>query len=176
MESLRKRRRNDRPETVEVTSQLPPLLERLRNMWQFSNLCQWFSIFGGVVKLDHLDIDVCFPILIYALPYAALRGSDIVRLLGFGNTMHNATLNSPARHRAGSTQVSLVPSRFNVRPPRGSIFTKHSARAAANAALETSFSTNIRGASMHRKLRIYQILSELEKFPSNFRASQFSGE
>ncbi|EGY18508.1 uncharacterized protein VDAG_08842 [Verticillium dahliae VdLs.17] len=29
-----------------------PLLHRIRNMWQFANLCQWIYLFGKVVKLD----------------------------------------------------------------------------------------------------------------------------
>lgn len=54
MDSVRKRRRDDRTESPEALS----TLGRLRNMWQFASLCQWFYIFGGVVKLDNLDIDV----------------------------------------------------------------------------------------------------------------------
>ncbi|KAE8453803.1 hypothetical protein EG329_009315 [Mollisiaceae sp. DMI_Dod_QoI] len=34
------------------------LLERIRNMWEFSNLAQWIFIFGAAVKLDeNLDIE-----------------------------------------------------------------------------------------------------------------------
>ena len=54
MVSIRKRRHDDRDESPESLS----ILSRLRNMWQFASLCQWFYIFGGVVKLDYLDIDV----------------------------------------------------------------------------------------------------------------------
>ena len=40
-------------------SELPPLLRRLRNMWQFANLCQWIYIFGKAVKIDdNIDIEV----------------------------------------------------------------------------------------------------------------------
>ena len=35
------------------------MLERLRNMWQFANLCQWLLIFGGAVKADSYEIEVC---------------------------------------------------------------------------------------------------------------------
>ena len=34
------------------------MLERLRNMWQFANLCQWLTIFGGAVKVEVFDIEV----------------------------------------------------------------------------------------------------------------------
>lgn len=43
-------------------SQPPPdlsLLDRLRNMWQFSNLMQYIFIFGKAVKIDEdFDIEV----------------------------------------------------------------------------------------------------------------------
>lgn len=36
------------------------LLLRLRNQWQFANLCQWIYLFGKVVKIDdNLDTEVC---------------------------------------------------------------------------------------------------------------------
>ncbi|OAA61146.1 phd finger domain protein [Niveomyces insectorum RCEF 264] len=38
-------------------SAVPTTLPRLRNMWQFACICQWFYIFGGVVKLGDLDIE-----------------------------------------------------------------------------------------------------------------------
>lgn len=60
MDSLRKRRRDEQAGPLEA----PSALGRLRNMWQFASLCQWFYIFGGVVKMDNLDIDVCLPILL----------------------------------------------------------------------------------------------------------------
>lgn len=56
MDSLRKRRHDEQAGPIEA----PSALGRLRNMWQFASLCQWFYIFGGVVKMDNLDIDVCF--------------------------------------------------------------------------------------------------------------------
>ena len=35
------------------------LLQRIRNMWEFANLCQWIYIFGKAVKIDEsLEIDV----------------------------------------------------------------------------------------------------------------------
>lgn len=54
MVSARKRHHDDREESPESIS----ILGRLRNTWQFASLCQWFYIFGGVVKLDNLDIEV----------------------------------------------------------------------------------------------------------------------
>ncbi|RFU76036.1 phd-finger domain-containing [Trichoderma arundinaceum] len=34
------------------------LLHRIRNMWQFANLCQWIYIFGDAAAIDHsIDVD-----------------------------------------------------------------------------------------------------------------------
>jgi hypothetical protein len=34
-------------------------LHRLRNMWEFANLCQWIYLFGKVAKIDDaIDIEV----------------------------------------------------------------------------------------------------------------------
>lgn len=36
-----------------------PLLNRIRNMWQFANLCQWIYLFGKAVRIpDDVDVDV----------------------------------------------------------------------------------------------------------------------
>jgi hypothetical protein len=36
-----------------------PMIERIRNMWEFANLAQWIYIFGKAVKIDEdLDIEV----------------------------------------------------------------------------------------------------------------------
>ena len=65
MVSVRKRRHTNVEEVPEPVAPAPPpspelpsVLARLRNLWQFSCLCQWLYIFGGVVKLDDIDIDV----------------------------------------------------------------------------------------------------------------------
>lgn len=35
------------------------LLQRIRNMWEFANLCQWIYIFGKVAKIDEsLEVEV----------------------------------------------------------------------------------------------------------------------
>ncbi|OLN92861.1 Reticulocyte-binding protein 2-like protein a 4 [Colletotrichum chlorophyti] len=40
------------------TSDEPSLLHRIRNQWQFANLCQWIYLFGKVVKIDdNLDTE-----------------------------------------------------------------------------------------------------------------------
>ncbi|EPE04688.1 phd finger domain protein [Ophiostoma piceae UAMH 11346] len=64
MVSVRKRRHADVEEVPEPAAPAPPqhpeppsMLARLRDLWQFSCLCQWLYIFGGVVKLDNIDID-----------------------------------------------------------------------------------------------------------------------
>lgn len=37
----------------------PSTLQKLRNMWQFSNLAQYMSLFGDAVKIDKdFDIEV----------------------------------------------------------------------------------------------------------------------
>lgn len=37
----------------------PSLLHRIRNMWQFANLCQWIYTFGKAAKIDEsIDIEV----------------------------------------------------------------------------------------------------------------------
>ncbi|CAJ2513427.1 Uu.00g015460.m01.CDS01 [Anthostomella pinea] len=63
MGSSRKRTRRD-TETDIAIADTPkpsgelPLLQRVRNSWQFANLFQWIYLFGKVVKVDeNLDID-----------------------------------------------------------------------------------------------------------------------
>lgn len=35
------------------------LLSRIRNMWQFANLCQWIYLFGKAVRIpEDVDIEV----------------------------------------------------------------------------------------------------------------------
>lgn len=35
------------------------LQHRIRNMWQFANLCQWIYIFGKAAKIDEaIDVEV----------------------------------------------------------------------------------------------------------------------
>ncbi|KAK8918142.1 hypothetical protein VCV18_009472 [Metarhizium anisopliae] len=37
----------------------PSILHRIRNMWQFANLCQWIYMFGKAAKIDDaIDIEV----------------------------------------------------------------------------------------------------------------------
>jgi hypothetical protein len=36
-----------------------PFLHRLRNMWEFANLCQWIYLFGKAAKIDEsIDVEV----------------------------------------------------------------------------------------------------------------------
>ena len=38
------------------------LLHRIRNMWEFANVCQWIYIFGKAAKIDEsLDVEVDKP-------------------------------------------------------------------------------------------------------------------
>jgi len=42
--------------------QQPTVLHRIRNVWQFANLCQWIYLFGRAVKIDdNIDIEVHNP-------------------------------------------------------------------------------------------------------------------
>lgn len=37
-----------------------PLLDRIRGMWQFANLCQWIYLFGKAVRIpEDFDVEVC---------------------------------------------------------------------------------------------------------------------
>ncbi|KAM0271602.1 hypothetical protein ACHAQH_009050 [Verticillium albo-atrum] len=57
MVSARKRAFNEVNDVV--MDEHVPLLHRIRNMWQFANLCQWIYLFGKVVKLDdRFDTDI----------------------------------------------------------------------------------------------------------------------
>jgi len=57
--SSRKRGRAEFQQEVIEAPKEPGLLQQIRNMWEFANLCQWIFIFGRVVKIDeNLDIDV----------------------------------------------------------------------------------------------------------------------
>lgn len=43
----------------ESSNAISPLLQRIRNMWEFANLCQWIYIFGKAAKIDDtLEIEV----------------------------------------------------------------------------------------------------------------------
>ncbi|GKT39954.1 reticulocyte-binding protein 2 a [Colletotrichum spaethianum] len=45
-------------EAEDATHDEPSLLHRIRNQWQFANLCQWIYLFGKVVKIDdNLDTE-----------------------------------------------------------------------------------------------------------------------
>lgn len=51
----------------------PTLLSRIRNMWEFANLCQWIYIFGKAVQIDEsIDIEVMAPQMSSCQPDAAL--------------------------------------------------------------------------------------------------------
>lgn len=54
------RKRVTAPTDDESNDEPPSLLHRIRNMWQFANLCQWIYIFGKAAKIDDsIDIEVC---------------------------------------------------------------------------------------------------------------------
>lgn len=49
-------------DTSEEASADGSLLNRIRGMWQFANLCQWIYTFGKAAKIDEsIDIDVILP-------------------------------------------------------------------------------------------------------------------
>lgn len=48
---------------------ISPLLQRIRNMWEFANLCQWIYIFGKAANIDDaLEIEVRPAYLADAIP------------------------------------------------------------------------------------------------------------
>jgi hypothetical protein len=48
------------PAQDEVQAQVPSLLSRLRNSWEFANLMQFIFIFGKALKIDDdFDVEVC---------------------------------------------------------------------------------------------------------------------
>lgn len=53
------RRRAAEEMEAEAPVEEPSTLQKLRNMWQFSNLAQYISLFGDAVKIDKdFDIEV----------------------------------------------------------------------------------------------------------------------
>ncbi|KAK5987705.1 hypothetical protein PT974_11837 [Cladobotryum mycophilum] len=47
-----------RPSQAVEDELVSPLLRRIRNMWQFANLCQWIYIFGKAARIDEsIDIE-----------------------------------------------------------------------------------------------------------------------
>lgn len=61
MPSARKRALHEVDTDNVDTPKEPSLLQRIRNMWQFANLCQWIALFGKAVKLEDVDIAVSRP-------------------------------------------------------------------------------------------------------------------
>lgn len=54
---------------ADVVSSGNAILDRIRNMWQFANLCQWVYIFGKAVKLDDaIDIEVSLQLAFTSIP------------------------------------------------------------------------------------------------------------
>lgn len=69
------------PADDESGDEPPSLLHRIRNMWQFANLCQWIYTFGKAAKIDDsIDIEVCahgrvtccYPVLPYLNSYFSI--------------------------------------------------------------------------------------------------------
>lgn len=53
------RKRVTHPTDEDGGDQPASTLCRIRNMWQFANLCQWIYMFGKAVKVDDaIDIEV----------------------------------------------------------------------------------------------------------------------
>jgi hypothetical protein len=59
MPTARKRSFRELDSDNAQASAQPPMLHRVRNMWQFANLFQFILLFGQALKLDdNLDIEV----------------------------------------------------------------------------------------------------------------------
>jgi hypothetical protein len=58
MSSTRKRPHAEADGDPQPSSAEPSLLQRIRNTWQFANLCQWIFLFGSIVKVDdNFDVE-----------------------------------------------------------------------------------------------------------------------
>lgn len=76
MASARKRSLHE----VDGIGETERLRHRLRNMWQFANLCQWIYLFGKAVKIDEsLDVDVrrALPSSVLAISNHSLNMQEI---------------------------------------------------------------------------------------------------
>ncbi len=51
-------RKRARGEMEEATPE-PTLLQKIRNMWEFASLMQYFFLFGKAVKIDDMEVEVC---------------------------------------------------------------------------------------------------------------------
>ena len=56
----RKRARREMEEETaeEVVASEPTLLQRIRSMWEFASLVQFFFLFGKAVKVDDMEVEV----------------------------------------------------------------------------------------------------------------------
>jgi hypothetical protein len=58
MSLTRKRSHTEANGEAKLSVAEPSLLQRIRNMWQFANLCQWIFLFGSIVKVDdNFDVE-----------------------------------------------------------------------------------------------------------------------
>jgi hypothetical protein len=70
------------------------ILQRIRQMWQFANLCQWIYIFGKAAKIDEsLEIDVGQLLCVYWS-----RSRMLTLYLGDRARVYEANINSPIKH------------------------------------------------------------------------------
>jgi len=120
----RKRAREEMEETTDVLHE-PSLLDKLRNMWEFSCLMQYIFIFGKAVKIEEdFDIEVLHSSSSHLLSTRhQTRGaqspkpfSDDVMHSGPRDRMLNAwSIRETCRDRPLPSQIRLIASRLDVR-------------------------------------------------------------
>lgn len=85
------RKRSFRVAEGEADDTESSLLHRIRNMWQFANLCQWIYTFGKAAKIDEsIEIEVSIP-----LPSLHRNNAYFQCDIGTGDGMPQAKPNSP---------------------------------------------------------------------------------
>lgn len=112
------------PTESQVTPEDMERLTELRSMWEFASLMQFIFLFGHVVKIDDdFDIEVPkSPRLRFMPEMEKLRimklDADTALMTGPRSRMLEAyTFREAGEYRAGTTQICIVTSRFNVPPP-----------------------------------------------------------
>ena len=90
------------------------LQHRIRNMWQFANLCQWIYIFGKAAKIDEaIDVEVR-PYIDESLDFTLLYPSMLTLLAGNRGRMPETKFDYANGYCPGPSQTRIVASWFNV--------------------------------------------------------------
>jgi hypothetical protein len=93
------------------------ILDQVRNMWQFANLCQWIYIFGKAVKLDDaIDIDVSLQLAFLHEPSIICHSLTSPATTGNRVRMPQTRFHNPIRHRSCDPPPRFEPPGLDVRP------------------------------------------------------------